>query len=111
MQLEAKAHITVQQWIDNDGITCSAASTTTICELHRRFCELLPDQLLWVENPETGERLQLVPGKLRNRDVKVGRRNAISHGAVANFLNRFESVYSGLGKTDSILAAAAAHYQ
>jgi hypothetical protein len=34
---------------------------------HRSFCERLPDEMLWVENPDTKERLRVVPGKLRDR--------------------------------------------
>jgi hypothetical protein len=30
--------------------------------VHRRFGETLPDELLWVENPESGERIKMVPG-------------------------------------------------
>ena len=50
------------------------------------------------------ERLRVVPGELRSRDVKVGRHIAISPGAVPRFLTHFESIYSRVGKTDAILA-------
>src|SRR5438132_4163523 len=54
LQLEAKAHIAVQTWIDNDGLKGGAALTTEgLREIHRRFYELLPDDLLWVEDPAT----------------------------------------------------------
>src|ERR1019366_5006480 len=50
LQLEAKAHITVQKWIDGDSLGGGRALTPDgIREIHRRFCELLPDDLLWVE--------------------------------------------------------------
>src|ERR1700676_1895432 len=48
LQLEAKAHITVQQWIDSGGLKGWAVTAESICEVHRRFCEELPDDLLWV---------------------------------------------------------------
>jgi Fic family protein len=52
LQLEARAHIAVQKWIDGGGLKGSDAVTTEgIREIHRRFCELLPEDLLWVENP------------------------------------------------------------
>lgn len=111
LQLEAKAHITVQQWIDEGDLKGRATSTDGICEIHRRFSELLPEELLWVENPETGERTRVIPGELRERDVKVGRHIPVSSGAVPRFLARFESVYGDLGKTDTILAAATAHHR
>lgn len=111
LQLEAKAHIAVQQWIDAGGLRGRATSADGLCEIHRRFCELLPDDLLWVEEPDTGERLRVVPGELRQRDVKVGRHIPVSPGAVTRFLKRFENVYGRLGKTETILAAASAHHR
>jgi Fic family protein len=111
LQLEAKAHITVQQWIDDGGLQGRATTKDGLCETHRSFCELLPDDLLWVEDPDTSERLTVVPGALRARDVKVGNHVPISPEAVPRFLERFEKVYSDLGRTDMILAAAAAHHR
>jgi Fic family protein len=67
--------------------------------------------MLWVEEPDTHERLKVVPGELRHRDVRVGRHIPVSPGAVPRFLAHFENVYSKLGKTDAILAAAAAHHR
>jgi Fic family protein len=111
LQLEAKAHITVQKWIDSGGLTGHSVTTEGIREIHRRFCELLPEDLLWVEDPATKERVRVVPGELRGRDVKVGNHIAVSPGAVPRFLERFEEVYGRLGKTESILGAAGAHHR
>ena len=111
LQLEAKAHITVQQWIDGSGLTGRTTAIDGIMEIHRRFTELLPDELLWVSDPDTGERAKLIPGELRQHDVKVGRHVAVSPGALPRFLTRFEEVYGKIGKTDTILAAAAAHHR
>ncbi len=111
LQLEARAHIEVQRWIDGGGLRNRATTQAGICEAHRRFGERLPDELLWVENPETGERMKMVPGDLRKRDVKVGRHIPVSPGALSRFLARFERAYGHLGKTDAILGAAAAHHR
>ncbi len=111
LQLEAKAHIAVQQWIDEGNARGRGAATATLCDIHRRFYELLPDDLLWVEDPDTQERARVIPGQLRRRDVKVGRHISISPGSVPRFLAQFERVYSGLGKGDAIVAAAAAHHR
>ena len=111
LQLEAKAHIAVQQWIDEGGLFGRATTAEGICEIHRRFSELLPDDLLWIEEPDTGERIRLIPGELRKRDVKVGRHIPISPGAQPRFLKKIENVYSGLGKAEAIIAAAAAHHR
>ena len=112
LQLEARAHIFVQRWIDDNGLPGGAALTSVgIREIHRRFCQLLPEDLLWVDDPSTQERVRLVPGELRERDVKVGRHVAISPGAVPRFLHRFQQVYSRLGKSESIISSAAAHHR
>jgi Fic family protein len=111
LQLEAKAHITVQQWIDQGGLKGRATTAEGICQIHRRFCELLPDDLLWVTEPDTGERLRVLPGEIRRRRVRVGAHVPISPGALARFLQRFETAYGRLGRTDAILAAAAAHHR
>ena len=74
LQLEAMAHITVQKWIDEGGLKGRAPTAEGLCEIHRRFCELLPDELLWVEDPDTGDRVRVVPGELRRRNVIPGAR-------------------------------------
>ena len=61
LQLEAKAHIAVQQWIDESGgLHGREFSADGICEIHRRFCEGLPEELLWVEELDTKERIKVV---------------------------------------------------
>src|SRR5207249_569080 len=68
LQLEAKAHIAVQEWIDRGALKGNAVSANAIRDIHRRFCELLPEDLLWVEDPTTKEKLKVIPGELRQRD-------------------------------------------
>ena len=111
LQLEARAHVSVQQWIDAGGLSGRVATRKGICEIHRRFGERLPDEFLWVENPESGERARVEPGALRTLDVKVGHHVPISAGTVPRFLKRFESVFNNLGKAATIVSAAAAHHR
>ena len=111
LQLEARAHIAVQEWIDQDGMTGQPTDAANILELHRRFCELLPEDLLFIEDEKTGARIRIVPGALRSRYVAVGRHVAVSPGALPRFMARFESGYARLGRVDAILAAAAAHHR
>lgn len=111
LQLEARAHVEVQKWIDSGAVAKRAPTATAILELHRRFCELLPAELLWATNPETNERLKIAPGALRHRPVRVGQHISISPGAVPRFLEYFEKTYANLGKTEAILSAAAAHHR
>lgn len=109
LQLEAKAHIEVQRWIDEGGLVGRASSQDGILETHRRFCESLPEELLWVENPDTGERVRVVPGELRQQYVQVGRHIPVSPGALPRFLGHFEKSLRNLGRVDQIIASATAH--
>ena len=111
LQLEARAHITVQRWIDENGLEASPTAPQAILEIHKRFCELLPPELLEVEDPATHKMVQVIPGVLRERDVQVGRHVAISPGAVPKFLERMYDVYGQKGRIESILAAACAHHR
>ena len=111
LQLEAKAHIATQRWIDEGGLRGCIVGANSVCEMHKRFCELLPDELLWVKNPDNGERMEVIPGALREHDVKVGQHVAVSPGALPRFFQQFEQTYNGLGKAETIIAAAAAHHR
>ena len=111
LQLEARAHIHVQKWIDEGGLTGHALTSEGVLETHERFCALLPDELLWVEYPDTGERVKVVPGEYRTKDVQVGQHVAISPGVVPNFMTRFETAFSARGKVDAILSSASAHHR
>ncbi len=111
LQLEARAHVEVQRWIDGGALRGRSATADGLREIHRRFCEHLPEELLWVEDAASGERLRVVPGELRPRDVKVGLHVPVSPGAVPRFLAHFERAYGGLGRTDALLACAASHHR
>ncbi len=111
LQLEARAHIAVQKWIDEGGLEDRPASPDMIVEIHRRFCERLPSDLLFVEDPRTGEKIPVIPGELRDRDIEVGRLIAISPGAVPRFLERLHTAYANAGRIEAILAASCAHHR
>jgi Fic family protein len=111
LQLEARTHITVQRWIDDGHITGRAASVEAIRDIHGRFCELLPDDLLWVRDADSRTLARVVGGEWRQRDVQVGRHVAISPGAIPRFLEEFERSYAELGKAEAILSMAAAHHR
>ena len=111
LQLEARAHVAVQEWIDQGGLKGRVVHTESVREIHRRFCEHLPPDLLVIRDPDTDERVKLVPGTFRTRDVKVGRLVPISPGAVPRFLRRYQEVYGNLGAIDTVIAAAAAHHR
>jgi Fic family protein len=111
LQLEAKAHIAVQQWIDAGNIKNRAATKDALLDIHRRFGELLPEDLLCVEIPKTHKKIKMIPGTFRLQEVVVGNHLAISPGAIPRFLERFESVYQNLSKAEMIIGLAAAHHR
>lgn len=111
LQLEAKAHITVQAWIDGGGLRGGATSEAGLRDIHQRFCERLPPELLWVEMPGSSEKHLVIPGQFRKREVQVGQHIAVSAGAVPRFLERFAQGYAHLGKAETIVAIAAAHHR
>jgi len=111
LQIEAEAHVAVQRWIDQGGLAGRATTLEGLREVHSRFCAALPEDLLWIEDPNTGERLRVEPGELRKRHVKVGLHETISPGAIIRFMKRFESAYTGLGRAQTITSAAAAHHR
>ena len=48
---------------------------------------------------------------MREQDVQVGRHVPVSPGSVLRFLDKFEHVYTGLGRAETIIAVAAAHHR
>ena len=114
LQLEAVAHIEVQQAID-EGRDDSAfpASMPYTLWLHREFCGRLPDELLNVEDPESKRTLRFEPGVLREGEVIVGRHLPPAAGDLPRFLSRFEQVYDpkNLSKVRQVVAVAAAHHR
>ena len=74
LQLEAVAHIEVQQSIDEgQDDPAFPASAAYAKWLHREFGRRLPDELLWVEDLESKRRVHVEPGELRDGEVVVGR--------------------------------------
>ncbi len=74
LQKEAVAHIAVQKMID-DGLApdIHPISSEYGKWIHKEFCGRLPEELLWVENPDTGKKIKVIPGKHRDGTVTVGR--------------------------------------
>jgi Fic family protein len=114
LQLEARAHIEVQRMIDaRTDFPTPPASRAFIEWSHREFCTRLPESLLAVENPDTHERLPIIPGELRTRAVAVGRHVPPPAQDLPAFMDRFEQAYASnqLTKPHQAIAAAAAHHR
>jgi hypothetical protein len=86
LQLEAKAHIAVQRWIDDGNLRAKAATADGLREIHRRFCEMLPEDLLWVEEPGTPSACALWPA---NCDSAMCRSDGTYRSAPAPFRDFF----------------------
>ena len=113
LQLEALAHIEVQALIDRGEMPHPVLSADAIRWIHYEFCRRLPDELLWVENPQTKEKLPVVPGEMRKRNVKVGRHLPPEPEVLEPLLARFVEAYSAttLSKVQRLVAVGASHHR
>jgi Fic family protein len=97
LQREARAHIRVQQLIDESfaaGSLGEPASREVIRWIHRTFYEDAPESMLRI--PDANGALRLVPGEFRDgstREIAVGRHRPPSGARVAEFMSFFESRY------------------
>jgi Fic family protein len=78
-----------------------------VCDIHRTlFARLPPEDLV------TAQGEPLVPGKIRRREVSVGRHVAPAAGSIKRFLDRWAEVYGGVRRGEAALVAmAAAHHR
>ena len=114
LQREARAHIEVQRLIDYGRDPDEPPTSIKYMQwLHREFCQRLPEEMLWEDNPKTGNRIQVVPGEFRDGGVEVGRHVPPPADALSGFLKRFEEVYDfdRLSKSKAIIAIAASHHR
>jgi Fic family protein len=114
LQLEAVAHIHVQALIDSGREPdVSATSREYLAWVHHGFYSRLPDDLLWVVDPESGRRSHVVPGAFREEMVAVGRHVPPGPEALRAFLQRFEDAYrfDRLSRVQQLVAVAAAHHR
>lgn len=114
LQHEAVAHIEVQRLVDHhEDLQEDPTSPNYVTWLHREFCRRLPDELLWVKNPDTGEQLQVIPGELRKGWVQVGKHIPPNAEELHLFLDRFSEAYDRrrLSQIRQIIALGAAHHR
>jgi Fic family protein len=114
LQEEAVAHITVQQLIDTDQAPMVNPLSSEFGRwIHHAFCSRLPQRLLWVENPDTGQRHPVIPGQLRDGTVVVGRHIPPLPENLDRFMARFDQAYDqrALPKLQALIGVAAAHHR
>ena len=114
LQQEAVAHIHVQRLIDEgrdpDAWPASAAYASW---LHAEFCSHLPPEMLFVTDNKTGERLEIIPGDWRKREVRVGRHVPPPHEDLPRYMARFDTAYGSppLSKMRQIQTVGAVHHR
>jgi Fic family protein len=114
LQHEAVAHIEVQRLIDHhDDLPVEPTSLEYIVWLHREFCQRLPEELLWVRNPDSDEILRVVPGELRKSGVQVGRHIPPKAESLLPFLKRFNEAYDTkkLSRVRHLTSLGAMHHR
>ena len=117
LQIEARAHVRVQAWIDELYLRAElpdVADSEFLRELHRRFYEGASDEMLRVTGG--GREFLMHPGEWRNQpeqDNAVGRHIPPSSEHIEDFMSAFASRYrfEPLGQSAKIMAVAAAHHR
>ena len=108
-QVEARAHIKVQERIDDGAYDSLGLGTDLIRSIHKDFYLHMPESFRSVEL--NGVRHRVVPGEFRNLYVVVGRHEAVAPEMVPAFMTHFEAGYRGVGPAFSLIAAAASHHR
>jgi Fic family protein len=114
LQKEAVAHITVQKMIDmGEAPDYYPLSSHYAQWVHEAFCTRLPEELRWVQNPHTEEKIKISPGLLRDGTVIVGRHIPPQPHNLAAFLARFDQAYApdNHSTIERIISVAAAHHR
>ena len=114
LQLEAKAHIEVQEMIDkNTHGFDNIVSIDFIKWIHREFFKRVPESFLYMTLESTDEKIKIIPGKFRERDVTVGRHAGVPFENIFDFMEKFVSNYdiSKLGRHEQVAASAALHHR
>lgn len=115
LQIESKIHVDVQELIDKilDKDEYDICSMDFITLIHRLFYERLPEELRYVYDDKKNEKIEVIPGKLRQRDVKVGNHIPPIYNSLDRFLGKFREIYriNNLHGTKKIIAAASSHHR
>lgn len=116
LQLESLAHIHCQRAIDERLVNepdLAPSSSEFIAWVHGEFYKHLPEESTWVENPDTGEKIQVIGGEFRKRDVAVGKHLPPEHDVLPLFLDRFAQIYrkGQFHGVKPLISFAAAHHR
>ncbi len=114
LQQESVAHVYVQQHLEEllaENPQINICSVDFISWIHQSFYERLPGEFLKVQSKD-GEKT-IIPGRLREDEVVVGRHLAPHSSHLNAFLNRFSEIYGNpdMGSVAKIIASAASHHR
>jgi len=119
LQLEAYAHIklhkTISEEIKNIRNEIIPPSINYLKSLHKRFYDYLPESFKEVKSKH-GDIKVVIPGKLRDCEVEVGRHIAPFSEKLDLFTSRFEEFYNPYNLTNKskirrIISIAASHHR
>ena len=110
LQMEAKAHIAVQERLENDLYTQGIFTQQLISAIHADFYAELPDSLSVIEKQD-GTTIDIIGGEYRTGDVKIGFHIPISAGAINRFMIRYFEVYGCMNRLRAIRNAGSAHHR
>jgi Fic family protein len=116
LQVEARAHVTVQESLEqklSNEPESNPYSLEFLCWIHHEFYKNLPESFRIVRHPRTGKEHVVKPGEIRETNVVVGTHCAPEASSVKEFLARFNSVYSNPKITPQrhLVAIAASHHR
>lgn len=114
LQLESVAHVYVQRKLEErlaEDSTIDICSVDFLCWLHREFYKRLPEEFLQVEFKSGKKRV--IPGRLREDEVTIGRHLAPHSSQLTVFLKRFSDAYGNhaMGSLTKIIASASSHHR
>jgi Fic family protein len=117
LQLESLAHICCQRAVEelmaNMPVAFDSTTDGFLSWVHHEFYKLIPDEMRWVANEKTGEKVEVIGGQFRERDVEVGRHLPPEHTSLSMFMARFHDAYKTktLHGLEPVIAAAASHHR
>lgn len=114
-QLESNAHIEVQKLIEDrieEDPELVVVGKDFLCWTHKKFYNGMPDEYLYVERND-GTKEKVMPGEMRETELKVGIHLPPKWEYLGSFMERFEEVYDPhkLGSVARVIAAAASHHR
>ena len=115
LQIEAKAHVELEQDLDReiDGGGIRPTAPDFIQSIHQRFYAKLPQRFKTLVDMDGKSSVAVVPGAFRDHHVKVGHLVPVAPQAIELFMAEFDHQYhlSRFSRIEKLLSIAAAHHR